>query len=102
MSQDLCRALTAKARLLRAKQIVKSDLNSYDLLSRPPKIRREPESRHYDDTSSQYGPERGYVCGHHVSLCSPCDSCKRSGSDCTEYQVALQSKLKELLSQLNR
>jgi hypothetical protein len=88
------------ALLRRAKQVVRADLNSYDLLSRPAKIRRTHEHELVSDTSTSFGPQLGYVCGHKISLCSPCEKCTRSADDCIEYQVALRSKLKDLLSQL--
>ena len=86
-------------RLKQARRLVKAELDSYDLLSKPAKIRYE---RHIVDAidANAFGPERGYVCGHNISLCAPCDKCKRSADDCKTYQVALESRLKALLSQL--
>ena len=84
-----------------ARRVVRSELNSYDLLSRQSKLRYEQASRDFVDANG-FGPDKGYVCGHNVSLCSPCDKCSRSQQDCVEYQIALQSKLKELLKQLNK
>jgi hypothetical protein len=85
-------------RVRRAKQIVRSELNSYDLLSRKAKIHRSNEHEHH--ACDEHGPDKGYVCGHKVSLCSPCEKCQRSEADCVEYRVQLQAKLKELLNVL--
>jgi hypothetical protein len=90
-----------------AKRIVKAELDSYDLLSRPAKIRYEHSIASAIDINV-FGPDHGYVCGHtdtegkQISLCSPCDKCCRTVQDCIEYQVALQSRLKALLSQLRK
>lgn len=86
-------------RLKRAKQIIKAEIASYDLLSKPAKIRYE---RHVASAINDnlYGPEHGYVCGHNVSLCQPCTKCNRTSVDCIVYQVSLEAKLKDLLKQL--
>ena len=89
-------------RLTQARRIVRAELNSYDALSRKAKLRFEPKESRHSVESRNVGPEVGYVCGHRVSLTEPCDKCKRSTADCVEYQVALATKLKELLSQLNK
>ncbi len=93
-----------KMRLKKAHQVLKSELDSYDLLSRPAKQRRV-ESR-YQETERRrrvdlVGPQAGYQCGHAISLTLPCPHCCRSIEDCVEYIVALRSRLKELLSQLS-
>lgn len=87
-------------RMRRAKQIVSADLRSYDLLSRQSKTRRTHEHELVNDTSLQYGPELGYVCGHRVSLTQSCDRCKRSNKDCEAYRVALRNDLKAMLGRL--
>jgi hypothetical protein len=90
------------AKLSAARRVVRAELRSYDILSQKAKICYvKPESRHSIE-SRNVGPEKGYVCGHNVSLCSPCDKCARSQQDCIEYQVALAAKLKVLLSQLKQ
>lgn len=96
------------AKLKAARRVVAAEIRSYDLLSRRSKIRRvEPKSRlsssyENEHRETQYGPQQGYVCSHQISLCSPCDKCARSQQDCVEYQVALATKLKALLSQLDK
>ena len=95
-----------KPKLNAARRIVAAELRSYDILSKKAKLRYvKHESRHSVE-SRNVGPEQGYVCGHsdasgnRISLCSPCDKCSRTQQDCAEYQVALQSRLRELLAQL--
>lgn len=88
-------------RLIAAQRRVRSELASYDLLSRRSVgLVRTHEHEYHSSDADQYGPEKGYVCGHKVSLCSPCDKCCRLMEDCVEYQKALTSKLSGLLSKL--
>lgn len=86
-------------KLSAARRVVRAELNSYDLLSKKAKIRFE---HHVTEAvnANVYGPDKGYVCGHNISLCEPCDKCTRTEQDCREYQIALQTKLRKLLSQL--
>lgn len=88
-----------------ARRRVDAEMRGYDLLSRRSKTRRidsaYQESRRRDDVDAS-GPESGYVCGHKVSLCLPCDMCSRTQEDCRVYQVALQAKLRELVAKLTQ
>jgi hypothetical protein len=96
-------------RLTQARRVIRRELAQYDALSRPPKIRRTHEHEHHPgdgqdprSDASSYGPNRGYVCGHRISLCAPCDKCQRTIADCIEYQIALGMKLRELITQLSK
>jgi hypothetical protein len=91
---------TDTLRVRRARQILSAELSLYDQLSNKPKLRYiRPESRHSIEKRN-IGPEVGYVCGHGVSLCDPCEMCKRDEEGCKEYRVALVARLRELVSQV--
>ena len=96
-------SLRLKLAVRRAKQVVKAELDSYDLLSRPAKSRRVESQYQIAERRRRVdlvGPDHGYQCGHAISLTLPCEACQREAQDCVVYIVAMQNKVKELLKQL--
>jgi hypothetical protein len=80
-----------------AREVVRREMHSYDLLSQPSKLRYERAVvRAIDDGA--LSPE--YTCGHGVMLYEPCEKCTRTVEECQVYLRAAQARVKELLARL--
>lgn len=85
-----------RALLSQCKQVLRSELRSYDSLSRSARIRYEKQAALAVDEG--LFASQTYTCAHSVSLIEPCTQCQRTDEDCIPYKVQLQSRLKTLLS----
>jgi hypothetical protein len=80
-----------------AREVVRRDMHSYDLLSRRAKIITErPVVRPTIDDPLAVLTR----CAHDVLLHEPCEKCERSVEDCVVYLRQAQSRVKDLLSKL--
>lgn len=78
-----------------ALEVLRREMRSYDLLSRPARIVYERAiSRAID--SGALNPS--YTCAHGVMLYDPCVKCERSEQDCKTYRDHAIYHLKELLA----
>lgn len=81
-----------------AKLVVSRELASYDLLSQRSRIVYEHKVADLLPTLLDKGTR---ACAHGVMLHQPCSMCERTIEDCRVYEVALQSRVKELLAILD-
>lgn len=78
-----------------ALEVLRREMRSYDLLSRPARIVYEHAvSRAID--SGALTPQ--YACAHGVMLYDPCVKCERTEQDCKAYRDHAIYHLKELLA----
>ncbi len=82
-----------------ALSVIASELRSYDLLSHRSKIRYERAVVRSIDADALVPLSR---CAHNVFLHEPCTKCERSVEECEVYLRAAVSRLKALLSILEK
>jgi hypothetical protein len=80
-----------------AREVIRREMRSYDLLSQPAKLRYERTVVQAID-SNALTPT--FTCGHGVLLYEPCDKCTRTVEECQVYLREAQSRVKSLLSLL--
>lgn len=82
-----------------ALSVIASELRSYDLLSHRSKLRYERAVQRAIDVDALAPMSR---CAHNVFLHEPCTKCERSLEECEVYLRAAMSRLKSLLSILEK
>jgi hypothetical protein len=77
-----------------AREIVRREMKSYDLLSQQAKLRYERKVVSAIDSNAL---TPSFTCGHGVLLYEPCDKCTRTVEECQVYLRDAQRRVKELL-----
>jgi len=77
-----------------AREIVRREMRSYDLLSQVAKLRYERKVVSAIDANAL---TPSFTCGHGVLLYEPCDKCTRTVEECEVYLREAQSRVKDLL-----